>query len=98
MSRLEDLRTSPAVKGILPDAFVTDVSTQWFESEALELTYKGATGKVANELLSGHDEPRIELGGHGRRWSVDDDGALLRLVHAAVSLGDEASATAGNGL
>ena len=36
MSRLEDLRPNAAVKGILPDAMVTVVTTQWFGSEADE--------------------------------------------------------------
>jgi hypothetical protein len=53
MSRLEDLQPNAAVRGILPDALVTVVSVQWFGSEALELTYKNAAGKVANELLYG---------------------------------------------
>ena len=56
MSRLEDLRSNAAVRGILPDALVTVVSTQWFGSEALELTYKTVAGRVANELLYRHDE------------------------------------------
>ena len=50
MSRLEDLQPNTAMRGILPDALVTVVSVQWFGSEALELTYKNAAGKVANEL------------------------------------------------
>ena len=83
MSKLEDLRTNAAVKGILPDALVTVVSTQWFGSEALELTYKTATGKVANELLYRHDEPRIEVVEQGRPWSFDGEGALFRLVSEA---------------
>ena len=61
MSRLEDLQPNAAVRGILPDALVTVVSVQWFGSEALELTYKTPAGKVANELLYRHDEPRLEL-------------------------------------
>ena len=60
MSRLEDLQPNAAVRGILPDALVTVVSVQWFGSEALELTYKNAAGKVANELLYRHDEPRLQ--------------------------------------
>jgi hypothetical protein len=98
MSNNEDLRTNSAVKGILPDAFVTVVSTQWLGSEALELTYKTATGKVANELLYGHDEGRLDVVGHSRRWSADTHCALLRPVHADVSLRGEASTTARNGL
>src|SRR5262249_20614591 len=80
MSKLEDLRPNAAVRGILPDALVTVVNVQWFGSEALELTYKTPAGKVANELLYRHDEPRIEVVEQGRPWSFDGDGALFRLV------------------
>ncbi|MEJ1962214.1 MAG: helicase-related protein [Gammaproteobacteria bacterium] len=83
MTRLEDLQPDATVRGILPDALVTVVSVQWFGSEALELTYKTAVGKVANELVYRHDESRIELVEHGRPWSFDGDGALFRLVSEA---------------
>jgi len=61
MTNLEELQPNAAVRGILPDALVTVVSVQWFGSEALELTYKTPTGKVANELLYRYDEPRLDL-------------------------------------
>jgi hypothetical protein len=61
MIRLELLQPNAAVRGIVPDALVTVVSVQWFGSEAVELTYKTALGKVANELLYRHDEPRLEI-------------------------------------
>src|SRR3546814_12104282 len=83
MTRLEDLQPSASVRGVLPNGLVTVVSVQWFGSEALELTYKDATGKVANELLYRHDEPRLEIAEHGRPWSFDGDGKLFRLVSAA---------------
>src|SRR5918995_2310196 len=83
MTRLEDLKPPTAVRGILPDGAVTVVNVQWFGSEALELTYKTATGKVANELLYRHDEPRLEIVEQGRPWSFDGDGALFRLVSEA---------------
>ena len=81
--KLEDLQANAAVRGILSDGLVTVVSVQWFGSEALELTYKTPTGKVANELLYRHDEPRIEIVEVGRPWSFDGDGALFRLVSEA---------------
>jgi hypothetical protein len=59
MTRLEDVQPTAAVRGILPDQLVTVVSAQRFGSEALELTYKTASGRVANELLYRHDEPRF---------------------------------------
>src|SRR5438067_2902219 len=83
MSKLEQIQPNAALRGILPDELVTVVSTQWFGTEALELTYKTASGKVANELLYRHDEPRIEVAQQGRPWSFDGDGALFRLVSEA---------------
>src|SRR6478736_193429 len=83
MSTLEDLTPNAAVRGILPNGLVSVVSVQWFGSGALELTYKTATGKVANELLYRHDEPRLEIVEQGRPWSFDGDGALFRLVSEA---------------
>ena len=48
MSQLEQLQPHTALRGILRDALVTVVNVQWFGSEALELTYNTATGKVAS--------------------------------------------------
>jgi SNF2 family DNA or RNA helicase len=83
---LEDLRPNASVRGILPDSLVTVVSVQWFGSAAVELTYKTPSGKVANELLYRHDEPRLEVVEEGRPWSFDGDGALFRLVSEALRI------------
>ncbi len=83
MNRLEELQPKATLRGILPDSQVTVVSVQWFGSEALELTYKDPSGRVANVLLYRHDEPRIEIVEEGRPWSFDGDGALFRLVSEA---------------
>jgi superfamily II DNA or RNA helicase len=81
--RLEELQPNAAVRGILPDQLVTVVSVQWFGTQALELTYKGPTGRVANELLYRPDEPRLQVVEQGRPWSFDGDGRLFRLVSEA---------------
>src|SRR5712692_6977802 len=83
MTRLEDLQPTAAVRGILPDQIITVFRVQWLVSEALELTYKASTGRVANELLYRHDEPRLQIVEHGRPWSFDGDGHLFRLVSEA---------------
>src|SRR5512134_3797867 len=83
MTRLEDLKPNAAIQGVLPDSLVTVVNVQGFGSEALEVTYKTPAGKVANELLYRHDEPRIEVVEQGRPWSFDVDGSLFRLVSEA---------------
>jgi SNF2 family DNA or RNA helicase len=83
MSKLEELNPNSSVRGILSDRLVTVVSVQWFGSEAVELTYKDPPGRVANQLLYRHDEPRLEIVEVGRPWSFDGDGALFRLVSEA---------------
>jgi hypothetical protein len=83
MSSLETLQPNASVRGILLDCLVTVVSVQWFGSEALELTYKDPTGRVANELLYRHDEARLEVVEQGRPWSFAGDGYLFRLVSEA---------------
>src|SRR5947209_7237762 len=84
--KLEELQPNASIRGILPDSLVTVVSVQWFGSEALELTYKDPTGRVANQLLYRHDEPRIEVVQAGRPWSFDGDGSLYRLVSEAYRI------------
>ena len=81
--KLENLQPNASIRGILPDSLVTVVTVQWFGSEALELTYKDPGGRVANQLLYRHDEPRLEIVEQGRPWSFDGDGSLLRLVSEA---------------
>ena len=81
--KLEDLQANAAVRGVLPEGLATVVGVQWFDSKALELTYKTPAGKVANELLYRDDEPRLEIVEVGRPWSFDGDGAMFRLVSEA---------------
>src|SRR5438445_12321940 len=83
MGRLEDITSGAAIKGSLPESLVRAINIQWFGSEALELTYKDASGRVGNQLLYRHDEPRFEVVAVGRPWSFDGDGALFRLVSEA---------------
>jgi SNF2 family DNA or RNA helicase len=81
--KLEDIKPQASLRGVVPHALVTVVNVQWFGSEALELTYKTPDGKLANELLYRHDEPRLEIVEQGRPWSFDGDGAMFRLVSEA---------------
>jgi len=83
MTKLEDLQPNTAVRGILADALITVVKVQWFGSDAVELTYKDPSGRVANTLLYRHDEPHLEVAEVGRPWSFDGDGHLFRLVSEA---------------
>src|SRR3954466_8862723 len=83
MGSLEDLSPDAAVRGILPDGLVTVVTVQWYGSQALNLTYRTAEGRVAEEFLSRQDESRIEVVEQGHPWSFHGDGALFRLASEA---------------
>ena len=72
--KLDDLQPDAAVRGILSDAVVTVVSLEWHGSNALTLVYRGPNGRVADEILYRHDEPRLEIVRGGRPWSFDGDG------------------------
>jgi hypothetical protein len=71
MNRLEEIIPGAAIKGILTGSLVIVVNTQWFGSKARELTYKDPNGRVANQLLYRHDEPRFEIVAVGRPWSFE---------------------------
>ena len=83
MAKLEDLKQGATVRGVLPGQDVTVVSVQWYGTDAIELTYKDASGRVGNQLLFRSDEERLELVTEGQPWSFEADGALLRLVSEA---------------
>ncbi|MCU0735936.1 MAG: hypothetical protein MUF20_10505, partial [Methylotetracoccus sp.] len=83
MASLEELTPGTTVQGIVPNGAVTVVTVQWFGADALELTNKDAAGKLRNELLYRHDEPRLAIVESGRPWSFDGDGHLFRLVSEA---------------
>ncbi len=83
MARLEDLTRGAAVKGILPDRLVTIVDVKWHGSTVVEVTYKDATGRPANELLYRDREPTIEIMTQGTPFSFDGDGAQFRLASEA---------------
>lgn len=80
---LEAINIGANIRGVLPSGIATVVSVKWFGSHALELTYKDAGGRVADELLYRDDEARLEIVHEGRPWSFDGDGALFRLVSEA---------------
>ena len=67
MATLEDLTPVAAIRGILPNAIVTVINTEWFGSHDLELTYKTPEGTPGNRLLYRQDEAELEVVDAGRR-------------------------------
>lgn len=83
MLKLEDLRPTSVIRGLLPDNLATVVNVAWHGTEAVSLIYRDAAGRVDEQLLFRSDEPRLEIVEAGRPWSFDADGALFRLVSEA---------------
>lgn len=81
--RLEDLSVGAQVKGVVPDAAVTVLATQWYGTAAVELTYKTVAGQTHSEMLYREREAGLELAQAGLSWNLDADGHLLRLVSEA---------------
>jgi SNF2 family DNA or RNA helicase len=81
--KLEELQPNAAVRGIAPDSAVTVVNVEWHGSDALTLVYRDPGGRVGQEILYRHDEPRLSMVAAGRPWSFDADGHLFRLVSEA---------------
>jgi len=86
VTRLENLKPNVMVRGISPGSVVTVISTRWFGSDVLELTYKDVGGRVGQMLLYRADEARLEVLEADRIWSLDSDGALFRLVSEAYRI------------
>ena len=81
--KLEELQPNAAVRGIVPDSAVTVVNVEWHGTDALTLVYRDAGGRIDQEILYRHDEPRLSVVAAGRPWSFDGDGHLFRLVSEA---------------
>ena len=87
--KLEDLQPTAAVRGIIPDAFATVISVQWFGSEALELTYKTPTGRwrtncsTATTSLASRSSSRaaMELRRRRRAFRLVSEAQRIRLAH-----------------
>ena len=86
MAKLEEFTRGAQVKGVRNDGPVEVLDVKWFGSNAIELTFKDAQGRPANELLYRTDEARLEVAAKGPVWSFDADGSLFRLVSEAYRI------------
>lgn len=83
MIGLDALKPGAVIRGILPEATVTIISSERHGEFAVDLTYKTADGKLGNQLVFADGLSRISVVEEGRPWSFDGDGALFRLVSEA---------------
>jgi hypothetical protein len=66
MTALEDIKPGCSIRGVLLGGVITVVSVRWFDSEAIELTYKVESGKLGNELLYRDRATDLEIVEEGR--------------------------------
>ncbi len=83
MQKLEDIKPGARVAGIVPAGVVELKSVEWVGSQAINVVFRDPNGTVAEATLYREDEPRLKLESAGRAWSLDADGAMLRLVTEA---------------
>lgn len=83
MSKLEDLKPGCRVAGLTPGATVEIISIEWIGEQAANVVYRAANGAPAETTLYRDDEYRLKVEESGRIWSLDADGAMLRLVTEA---------------
>lgn len=80
MVKLEQLRRSLQVRGIVPNQLVTVIDVEWSSSNAVTVVYRSTNGKVSDILLFRVNEADLEIIAPERRWAFDVDGGLLKLV------------------
>ncbi len=83
MTKLENIKPSGQVVGILPGVSVEVLAVEWVGAQAVNIVFRQANGKVAETTCYRDDEHRLEIQSAGRIWSFDADGSLLRLVTEA---------------
>jgi superfamily II DNA or RNA helicase len=86
MAKLEAIANGIALKGVLPGKLVTVVATQFYSSDAVNLTYRDANGTLGEELIYRDRESELEIVVDACPWSFNGDGAMLRLVSEAYRI------------
>ena len=83
MTKLEDLKPGASLTGLLPGQPVDIVAVEWIGDQAINVAFRSGNGTIAETTLYRDDESRLQIQAGGRAWSLDGDGALLRLVTEA---------------
>jgi len=83
---LEDLKPGVRVRGVVPQRAVEVVQARSLGTEAVELTYKDADGRVGQELVFRADADRLELDGESAGWRFTADARLFRLASEALRI------------
>jgi len=83
VATLEQLTPGARLSGLVPGEVVEVVASRWAGSRSVVLTYRGASGRVDEQIVYRESEGDLSVVTGGRAWSFDGDGALFRLVAEA---------------
>lgn len=86
MARLEEITVGSYVTGIDGSSAVEIVAVKWYGTEAMEITYKLATGKAGNMIVARDSESSLEITGSSMPWSFTADGNLTKLASEAYRI------------
>lgn len=86
MARLEDITVGANVTGIAGGVPVSVVAVKWHGTNAMTVTFKNASGSVAEQILYREDEERLDVADGSLPWSFDADANLLRLTSEAYRI------------
>lgn len=86
MAKLEDVTAGCRLSGIAGSEIVSVVAVQWHGNNAIEITYKNASGVPGAQLLFRDDEPLISVEDGRLPWSFDADAGRMRLASEAYRI------------
>jgi len=84
--KLEDITYGSIIQGLLPNQRVTIIEVKWWNSEAVEVTYKNNNDQLYKELLGRDKEAYLEIVTEDCPWSFKGDAARFRLVSEAYRI------------
>ena len=86
MARLEDITIGTNITGIAGGSPVSIVAVKWHGTNAMTVTFRNASGNVAEQILYREDEERLNVVDGSLPWSFDADANLLRLTSEAYRI------------
>ena len=86
MARLEDITIGTSITGIAGGSPVSVIAVKWHGTNAMTVTFRNASGNVAEQILYREDEERLNVADSSLPWSFDADANLLRLTSEAYRI------------
>jgi superfamily II DNA or RNA helicase len=84
--KLEDVTPGAQLVGIVADAPVAVVGAQWVGSNAVQLTYRTADGRLGDRILYRDHEPRLSLLTTSTAYDFSADPAAFKLAAEALRI------------